>query len=72
MQFIDLKAQYSALKEEINMEIQNVLDSSQYIMGKQVAEFEQMLSDFTGMKHVITCANGTDALQMVYMAYDIG
>ncbi len=72
MQFIDLQTQYQKLKTEINNNIQNVLDHGQYIMGKEVGEFEQLLSDFTGMKHVITCANGTDALQMIFMAYGIG
>ncbi len=72
MQFIDLNAQYSALKKEIDNEIQNVLNHGQFIMGKEVSELEQLLSEYTGMKHTITCANGTDALQMVYMAYGIG
>ncbi|MFI3116236.1 MAG: DegT/DnrJ/EryC1/StrS aminotransferase family protein [Clostridia bacterium] len=72
MQFIDLKAQYQKLKTDINHEIQNVLDSASFIMGKEVSEFETMLSEFTSMKHSITCANGTDALQMVFMAYEIG
>ncbi len=72
MQFIDLKAQYQALKEEIDQAIQGVLDHGQYIMGKDVVEFEEQLSAYTGMKHVITCGNGTDALQMIFMAYDIG
>lgn len=72
MQFIDLKAQYEKLKTDINTEIQNVLEHGQYIMGREVLELEQMLADYTGMKHAITCANGTDALQMVFMAYGIG
>ncbi len=72
MQFIDLKAQYAALKNDINAEIQSVLDEGQYIMGRHVQEFEQSLSDYTGMKHSISCANGTDALQMIFMAYGIG
>ncbi len=72
MQFIDLKSQYRALKDEIDSSIHAVLDHGQYIMGKEVAEFEEMLSDYTGAKHAITCANGTDALQMVFMACGIG
>lgn len=72
MQFIDLKTQYTMLKEEINIAIQNVLNHGQYIMGKEVEEFEKSLSDYIGVKHAISCANGTDALQMLYMAYNVG
>lgn len=72
MQFIDLKAQYSKHKEAIDAAIQRVLDHGQYIMGPEVKKLEQDLRDFTGVKHCITCANGTDALQMLFMAYDIG
>ncbi len=72
MQFIDLKAQYTALKEEINANIQMVLDSAQFIGGSFVKELEQQLAAFTGRKHCITCANGTDALQVAYMVYGIG
>ena len=64
MQFIDLKAQYAALKDEINANIQAVLDSAQFIGGPQVKELEQELAEFAGRKHCITCANGTDALQI--------
>ena len=72
MQFIDLKAQYQRLKSDINAGITNVLNHGQYIMGSEVAELEKELSSFVGVKHSITCANGTDALQMLYMAYGIG
>jgi len=72
LQFIDLKAQYSKLKTEIDAGIQRVLDHGQYIIGPEVVEFENELSEFVGIKHCITCANGTDALQMLYMAYGIG
>lgn len=64
MQFIDLKAQYRALKAEIDANIQAVLDSSVYIGGPYVKELEQKLAAFVGRKHCITCANGTDALQI--------
>ena len=63
MQFIDLKAQYDALKEEINANMQVVLSSAAFIGGKYVKELEGQLAAFTGRKHCITCANGTDALQ---------
>lgn len=68
MQFIDLKAQYAALKEEINANIQSVLDAAQFIGGSYVKELEAQLAAFTGRKHCITCANGTDALQLAFMA----
>ena len=71
MQFIDLKAQYAALKTEINANIQSVLDSAQFIGGPYVKELEKQLAAFTGRKHCITCANGTDALQLAFMACGI-
>lgn len=72
MQFIDLKAQYHALKEEIDANIQAVLDSAQFIGGPYVKELEEKLAAFTGRKHCITCANGTDALQIAYMVASVG
>lgn len=72
MQFIDLKAQYSALKEEIDAGIRSVLDSGQYIGGPQVTMLEQNLAEYVGRKHCITCANGTDALQIAFMLFGIG
>ena len=72
MQFIDLKAQYAALRGEINANIQAVLDSAQFIGGPQVKQLEQELADFVGRKHCITCANGTDALQIAYMVAGVG
>lgn len=72
MQFIDLKAQYQALKPEIDANIQAVLDSAQFIGGSFVKELENKLASFVGRKHCITCANGTDALQLAFMVYGIG
>ena len=72
MQFIDLKAQYRALKTEIDANIQAVLDSAQFIGGPQVKELEGKLAEFVGRKHCITCANGTDALQIAYMVAGVG
>lgn len=72
MQFIDLKAQYRALKPEIDANIQAVLDSTQFIGGSFVKELENKLAFFVGRKHCITCANGTDALQLAFMVYGIG
>ena len=71
MQFIDLHAQYLQLKEEIDANIQKVLNHGKYIMGPEVLELEQQLAEYVGVKHCITCGNGTDALQMVLMAWDI-
>ena len=72
MQFIDLKAQYQALKDEINENIQAVLDDGRYIGGPHVKELEEKLAAYVGRKHCISCANGTDALQIAYMVYGIG
>lgn len=69
--FRDLKAQYQALKPQIDQAIQTVLDEGQFIMGRQVRELEESLAEYVGVKHCITCANGTDALLMVLMAWDI-
>ncbi len=72
MQFIDLKAQYAALKTEIDANIADVLASAQFIGGKYVKELEAQLAAFVGRKHCITCANGTDALQLAYMLLGVG
>ena len=72
MQFIDLKAQYRSLKTEIDTNIQAVVDSALFIGGPFVRELEEKLAAFTGRKHCITCANGTDALQIAYMVAGIG
>ena len=72
MQFIDLKAQYQALKSEIDANIQAVLDSAQFIGGPFVKELEDKLATFVGRQHCISCGNGTDALQAAYMALGVG
>lgn len=72
MEFIDLKSQYSLLKEQIDAGIQRVLDHGQYILGPEVADLESQLTQFTGAKHCISVANGTDALQIALMALNIG
>ena len=72
MQFIDLKAQYTALKDEINVNIQSVLDNAAFIGGGYVKELEKQLAEFVGRKHCITCANGTDALQVAFMVAGVG
>lgn len=72
MRFIDLQAQYRALKTEINANIQSVLDSAQFIGGSYIRELEEKLAAYVNRRHCITCANGTDALQIAYMALGIG
>jgi UDP-2-acetamido-2-deoxy-ribo-hexuluronate aminotransferase len=72
MQFTDLKAQYAALKPEIDARIQRVLDHGQYIMGPEVAELEQALAAFTGARHCVTVSSGTEALLIALMALGIG
>jgi UDP-2-acetamido-2-deoxy-ribo-hexuluronate aminotransferase len=72
IEFIDLKAQYRALKTSIDARIQKVLDHGQYILGPEVAEMEQKLAAYTGAKHVISCASGTEALLMSLLALGIG
>ena len=68
MQFIDLKSQYAALKDRIDARMQRVLDHGQYIMGPEVAELEAALGAYTGAKHCITVASGTEALLISLMA----
>jgi UDP-2-acetamido-2-deoxy-ribo-hexuluronate aminotransferase len=71
MDFIDLKSQYAALRETINARIQKVLDHGQYILGPEVKELEAKLAAYTGAKHCITVASGTEALLICLMALDI-
>ena len=72
IEFIDLKAQQARIKDKIDAGIQRVLAHGQYILGPEVAELEVRLADFVGAKYCITCANGTDALQIAQMALGIG
>lgn len=72
IEFIDLKAQQERLKDKIEAGIQNVLSHGQYILGPEVKELEEKLAAYVGAKHCISCANGTDALQIVQMAFGIG
>lgn len=71
MQFIDLKKQYQILRDPINTRIQTVLDHGQYVMGPEVKELETALATYTGSKHCITVASGTEALLMSLMALGI-
>lgn len=70
--FIDLVAQQEKIRPELERAIMKVLDHGQYIMGPEVKAFEADLQSFTGASHAITCANGTDALTLVLMAWGIG
>ena len=72
MQFTDLKTQYEHLKIEINENIQAVLSHGQFILGPEVFHLEEKLSEFCGAKYCISCANGTDALQIAQMALGVG
>lgn len=72
MQFIDLAAQQARIKNKIDAAIQKVMQHGAYILGPEVTELEQQLADFTGAKHCISVANGTDALQIAQMALGIG
>lgn len=72
IEFIDLKAQQSRIRAEIDAGIQRVLAHGQYILGPEVAELEEKLATYVGAKYCITCANGTDALQIAQMAFGIG
>lgn len=71
MQFRDLKTQYQVLKDEIDAAIFSVINDCNFISGRQVEELEKKLADYVGVKHCITCGNGTDALTMVMMAWNV-
>ena len=71
MDFIDLKTQYAALREPINARIQRVLDHGQYIMGPEVKELEERLAAWTGAKHCIAVASGTEALLIALLALEV-
>jgi UDP-2-acetamido-2-deoxy-ribo-hexuluronate aminotransferase len=67
IQMVDLKSQYEKIKDTVNTSIQEVLDNTAYINGPEVHKFQKNLEDYLGVKHVIPCANGTDALQIAMM-----
>ena len=70
--FVDLKAQYLSIKEEIDIAIQNVINETAFIKGKYVQKFEEEYAEAYGVKHVVSCANGTDAIYITLKALDIG
>ena len=72
MEFRDLKAQYEKLKPAISKAMLRVASDARFIMGPDVAELEKELAEFVGAEHCITCANGTDALQIALMIWEVG
>ena len=72
IQMVDLKSQYLRIKPEVDAAIQRMLDSTAFIQGPAVREFEEELSQYTGSKYVISCGNGTDALLAALMALGVG
>lgn len=72
MEFRDLKKQYQVLKQDIDAKVQSVCASAHYISGPEVSELEKELAEYVGVKHCITCANGTDALTLSLKAWKIG
>ena len=71
IQMVDLKSQYDKIKDVVNTSIQEVLDTNTYINGPQVHQFQKNLEEYLDVKHVIPCANGTDALQVAMMGLDL-
>src|SRR6202046_969557 len=71
IQMVDLKQQYTKIKSEVDSAIAEVLENATFINGKAVTDFAAGLAAYTGSKHVIPCANGTDALQIAMMALDL-
>jgi dTDP-4-amino-4,6-dideoxygalactose transaminase len=71
IQMVDLKGQYEAIKKTVNNSIQEVLDTNTYINGPQVQQFQKNLETYLDVKHVIPCANGTDALQIAMMGLNL-
>ncbi|NNG11265.1 MAG: aminotransferase class I/II-fold pyridoxal phosphate-dependent enzyme, partial [Arenibacter sp.] len=71
IQMVDLNGQYEEIKDEVNASIANVLDTAAFVNGPEVHAFQKELEDYLGVKHVIPCANGTDALQIAMMGLDL-
>ncbi len=70
--FVDLKLQYQNIKPEIDAAIHQVINETAFISGKYAAAFEEGFASYLGIKHVIACANGTDSLELLLKAFDIG
>ncbi len=72
MEFRDLKKQYKVLKNDIDKKIESVCESARFISGPEVKELEEQLAEYVGVKHCITCANGTDAISLALKVWGIG
>ena len=72
MEFRDLKRQYEALKEEVDARVSGVITSSHFISGPEVKKLEEKLAEYVGVRHCVTCANGTDALTLACMVWQVG
>jgi UDP-2-acetamido-2-deoxy-ribo-hexuluronate aminotransferase len=72
LHMVDVSGQYRRIKKEIDAAVQRVMDSGQFILGKEVGEFECQVAGYLGVKYAVGCASGTDALQIAMMALDIG
>lgn len=71
IQMVDLMTQYQKIKTQVDSAISNILENAQFINGPEVKGFQKEMEDYLGVKHVIPCANGTDALQIALMALDL-
>ena len=72
MKFLDLKTQQNRIRESLEKRLKVILDHGAYIMGPEVFELEEKLSEYTGVKHTVSCSSGTDALLIPLMAWDVG
>lgn len=72
LRMVDVAGQYQKMKAEVDRALQNVLDSGNFILGKEVGEFECRMAGYLGIRYAVGCASGTDALQIAMMAYNIG
>lgn len=71
MQFIDLKTQFERIEDDVFSRVSTVLQSQKYVMGPEIAELEEKLAEYAGVRHAISCSSGTDALVIPLMGYDL-
>jgi dTDP-4-amino-4,6-dideoxygalactose transaminase len=69
--FVDLKAQYLSIKEDIDKAIQDVIEQSAFIGGTAIKQFESAFASYVGLKHCIACGNGTDSIEILLKAMGI-
>lgn len=72
IKLLDLKRNYESIKEDVDKKIREVLDSTQYILGENVKQFEKEFAEYIGVKHAVSVGNGTDALIIALKALGIG